>query len=111
MAEPRRQLVSAQTPTVVEALDRAVDAVQNIVGDQIALLKTDVSTATRSAVRTTAMVIAGSVFLLIGWVIALMFANVVLAPRIGVMRSLLALAGTHLVIGAGLFIAARGKAG
>lgn len=108
MAEPRRDLAHpAQTPTVIEALDRAVDAVQNIVADQIALLKTDVTRAGRSAALTVAMLVVGGVFLLIGWLIGMLFAHAALAPRIGPMGSLLLLAGGHLVIGIGLVVAAR----
>lgn len=96
---------------MVESLDRAADAMQNIVTDQIALLKTDTSVAVTSATRRGAMMAAGGALLLVGWIAALLAAQVALAPRIGLLETTLMLAGLNLFLGGVLVLAARNRTG
>jgi len=90
---------SGGSPSVTDSLDRMVDAAQNVVGDQIALLKTDVSAAAASVTRRGALSLVGGMLIAIAWMVGLVALYLFLAPRLGVMNALLALSGLNLVPG------------
>jgi Putative Actinobacterial Holin-X, holin superfamily III len=95
------------TPTVTESLDRVVDAAQNVVGDQIDLLRAEAESAVVGALRSTATMLAGVVLLLIAWAIILAAAYDLLVPRTGSLGGLAILAAANLVPGVALLVTAR----
>jgi hypothetical protein len=94
-------------PSVTESLDRMVDAAQKVVGDEVSLLRADVTWATTHAVQSGAMLLLATALLVIGWVIALMAAFQVMAPRVGTLETLVGLALLNLLGGVLLLVGAR----
>jgi Putative Actinobacterial Holin-X, holin superfamily III len=95
------------TPSVTESLDRMVDAAQKVVGDEVSLLRMEVSAAVSRALRSGAMLFLGTVLLAIGWVIVQMAAFHLLAPRLGTLGTLAALAAVNLLPGIALLMGVR----
>lgn len=94
-------------PTVSESLDRMVDAAQKVVGDEVNLLRAEVSSATIVALKSGAMVMIATAMLAVGWVIAMMAAFQVVAPRIGALATLACLSGLNLAVSVLLLVGAR----
>jgi uncharacterized membrane protein YqjE len=94
-------------PSVIESLDRVVDAAQNVVGDEVNLLRVEVSSAVSTALLGGAMLSVGMALMLVGWVIVLMIIFQMLAPRLGGLGTMVALAALNLVPGIALLVQAR----
>lgn len=94
-------------PTVTESLDRMVDAAQKVVGDEVNLLRAEVSSATIVALQIGGMAMIATAMLAVGWVIAMMAAFQVVAPQIGALATLACLSGLNLVIAVLLLVGAR----
>jgi hypothetical protein len=94
-------------PTVGDSIDRMVDAAQKVVGDEVTLFRAEVSSATTAALQSGATVLLATVMLAVGWVIAMMAAFQVLAPRTGSLAALAGLSGLNLVFGTLLLLRAR----
>jgi uncharacterized membrane protein YqjE len=95
------------TPSVTESLDRMVGAAQKVVGDEVSLLRVEVSSAVSRAVQSGAMLVLGAMLLAIGWAIVQMTAFQILAPRLGTLGTLAALAAVNLLLGIALLVGAR----
>ncbi len=94
-------------PSLTDSLDRMVDAAQKVVGDEVSLLGVELSSALSGALRNSALMLLATVLLAIGWVIALMAAFEILAPRFGALQTLGALAALNLLGGGVLIVGAR----
>jgi hypothetical protein len=94
-------------PSLTESLDHMVDAAQKVVGDEVNLLRVEVSSAASTALHGGAMLLLGTAWLAIGWVVALMAAFQIVAPRLGTLATLGALAALNLVPGIALLAGAR----
>jgi hypothetical protein len=94
-------------PSVTDSLDRVVDAAQHVVVDHIALLRVEASAALASATRRAAPLLIAGVLMVIGWILLLMAAFQIIAPRVGSLGTLALLAGANLVPGLGLVLASR----
>jgi hypothetical protein len=109
-AAPVQFVGHARTPTVTDSLDHMVNAAQNVVGDQIGLLKFEVTTTMTALMmallRAAAMALLGTAMLLIGWVIVLRAALQALEPRIGGVGAVASLVAVNVVLGVGLLMAA-----
>jgi hypothetical protein len=107
---PRLEPSAAErpVPTVTDSLDRVVDAAQDVVVDHIALLRLEASAALTSAVRRGALLLIGGVLIAMAWVLLLLAAFDIMAPRLGSPSSLAILAGANFVPGLGLVLAPRG---
>jgi hypothetical protein len=105
-AAPVQFVGHARTPTVTDSLDHMVNAAQNVVGDQIGLLKFEVTTTMTALLRAAAMALLGTAMLLIGWVIVLRAGLQALEPRIGGVGAVASLVAVNVVLGVGLLMAA-----
>ena len=98
-------------PSVTDSLDRMVDAAQNVVGDQVQLLRVDATAAVTSALQSGALVLGGTALLVVGWIIALMAAFQLLAPHLGTLGTLAVLVALNVLPGIALVVGAwRGAA-
>src|SRR5262249_21011536 len=84
-------------PSLADSFERMVDAAEKVVGDEVDLLGVEVSSVVSEALQSGALLLLGTASLAIGWVIALMAAFQVLAPRLGTLGPLVALAAFNLV--------------
>jgi hypothetical protein len=94
-------------PSLTQSLDRMVDAAQKVVGDEVSLIRADVTSATTDALQSGAMLLVATGLLAIGWAIALMAAFQVLAPQVGALAALGGLALVNLLAGVVLLVGAR----
>lgn len=94
-------------PSLADSFERMVDAAEKVVGDEVDLLGVEVSSVVSEALQSGALLLLGTASLAIGWVIALMAAFQVLAPRLGTLGPLVALAALNLVAGVVLLGVAR----
>ena len=94
-------------PSVTDSLDRMVDAAQKVVADEVNLLGVEVSSGISTAIRSSIMLLLGTVLLAIGWVLILMGAFQALAPRIGGLVAFGLLAVCNLVPGIVLLVVGR----
>src|SRR5262245_25668686 len=102
--EPVR--VDPAVPSVTESLDRMVEAAQNVAGDELKLLRIEAMAAVTSALRSGALGLGGTLFLAIGWIIALMAVFLVLAPRLGTLATLGVLIAANVLPGVALVLSA-----
>jgi len=103
--EPVR--VEPTAPSVTESLDRMVDAAQNVVADEMKLLRVQAITSINTALRSAGMLAAGTLLLGVGWIIALMAVFQGLAPRLGALETLGVLIAANVLPGLALVVAAR----
>lgn len=102
------QRSARERPTIGHAIDRLADAAQGIVADQIAGARLDLQLVGARLLRSAALVLAGTLFLVASWTALTLAAYVLLASsssfasdqRLG----LIALA--HGLLGVGLLLAA-----
>jgi hypothetical protein len=99
--------VQRPVPTVTESFDRMVDAAQKVAGDEVALLRTEVSSAAAAAIQGGGMLLLATTLLEIGWVIAMMAAFQLLAPRLGALATLAGLSGFNVLCGVLFLVGAR----
>ena len=99
-----------EVPSVTESLDRMVDAAQKVVADEVNLLRVEVFSAATAALLSGVLLLLGTALVTIGWVIVLMTLFEVMAPRLGTLGTLAALAGLNLLPGIVLLVRARGGA-
>ena len=99
--------VAAPAPTVADSLDRVVDATQNLVGDQIDLLRAELTSGFRSTARVGAMLVSGAVLVTLSWVALLMAGYAAVVPLLRPELALVLLGAINLVPGLGLLLAAR----
>jgi hypothetical protein len=99
--------VQRPVPTVTESFDRMVDAAQKVAGDEVALLRAEVSSAGSAAVKSGAMLLLATAMLAMGWVIAMMAAFQLLAPRLGALATLASLSGFNVLCGVLFLVGAR----
>jgi Putative Actinobacterial Holin-X, holin superfamily III len=99
--------VQRPVPTVTESLDRMVDAAQKVAGDEVALLRAEVSSAASAAIQSAAVLLLAAAMLAIGWVIAMMAAFQVLAPRLGGLATLAGLSVFNILCGVLFLVGAR----
>ena len=98
--------VQPAVPSVTESLDRMVDAAQNVVGDEMKLLRVEAMSSITWALRRGAMVLGGTLFLGVGWIIALLVGFLVLAPRLGTLPTLGVLIAANALPGVALVLSA-----
>ena len=103
--EPVR--VEPTVPTVSESLDRMVDAAQNVLADEMRLLRVEAITSVNAALRSAALMAAGTLLLGVGWIIALMAVFQMLAPHLGTLETLGTLIAANVLPGLALVLAAR----
>jgi uncharacterized membrane protein YqjE len=94
-------------PSVTDSLDRMVDAAQKVVADEVSLLGVEVSSGISAAFQSSVLLLLGTVFLAIGWVLVLMTAFEAVAPRVGGFAALGLLAACNLVPGIVLLVVGR----
>src|SRR5262245_53812419 len=94
-------------PSVIESLDRMVDAAQSVVGDEVNLLRVEVSSAVSTGLLSAAMLLVVIMLMAIGWVIVLMIAFQMLAPRLGGLGTMVALAALNIVLSIALLVRTR----
>lgn len=104
-------VVERPAPSVTDSLDRVVDAAQNVVADQVELLRVEVASAVTSALHSGAMLCVGTALLALGWVLVLMVGFQLLAPRLGPLGALAVLAAINLIGGTALMAGARRDSG
>lgn len=95
------------TPSVGDALERAVDAAQGLVGDHIKLLQAEAGTALTSRLQRGGAMAAGMTVLILAWVLALATIYAAIVPTVGPLYSLGGLSALNLVLGLGLLMATR----
>src|SRR5262245_18673015 len=103
--EPVR--VEPIVPTVSESLDRMVGAAQEVIADEVKQFRAEATTSINSALRSAALMAAGTLLMGVGWIIVLMAVFQVLAPRIGTLQTLGVLIAANLLPGLVLVLAAR----
>jgi len=94
-------------PSVIGSLDRMVDAAQSVVGDEVNLLRVEVSSAVSTGLLSAAMLLVVIMLMAIGWVIVLMIAFQMLAPRLGGLGTMVALAALNIVLSIALLVRTR----
>ena len=94
-------------PSVTDSLDRMVDAAQKVAADEVSLLGAEVSSGISTAFKSSVLLLLGTVFLAIGWVLVLMTTFEALAPRAGGFAALGLLAVCTLVPGIALLLVGR----
>ena len=94
-------------PSVTDSLDRMVDAAQKVAADEVSLLGAEVSSGISTAFQSSVLLVLGTVFLAIGWVLVLMTTFEALAPRAGGFAALGLLAVCTLVPGIALLLVGR----
>jgi hypothetical protein len=100
--------VQRPVPTVTESLDRMVDAAQKVAGDEVALLRAEASSAASAAIQSGALLLLATAMLAIGWVIAMMAAFQLLAPRLlGTLAALASLSVFNILCGVLFLVVAR----
>src|SRR4029450_1532497 len=104
MARPEPLHPEPTVPSVTDSLDRMVGAAQNVLGDEAKLLRVEVTSALTSALRSAAMALGGTVFLSVGWIIALMAVFQLLVPRLGTLGTLAVLIAANVLPGIGLVL-------
>ena len=107
----RAPLRVVPTPSVGDALERAVDAAQGLVGDHIKLLQAEAGTELASRLHRGAAIAAGVTVLVIAWVLALATIYVAIVPTVGPVYALGGLSALNFVLGLGLLMAARTGSG
>lgn len=95
------------TPRVGDALERAVEAAQGLVGVHIKLLQAEAGTALASRLQQGAAMAAGVTVLVIAWILALATAYAAVVPAIRPLHALAGLAALNLMLGLGLLTATR----
>jgi hypothetical protein len=83
-----------------------VDAAQKVLGDEVKLLRVEAMSSITSALRSGAMALGGTMLLGIGWIIALLAAFLVLAPRFGTLTTLGILIAANVLPGVALVFGA-----
>jgi hypothetical protein len=91
-----------ETPTVTSALDRMVDAAQQVVVDQVRLARLEAQAALTRTARDSAMIAVGGVVLLVAWVFGMVALHGLLIRWLDPAASLGIIAGANAVIGGGL---------
>jgi len=94
-------------PSLTDSLDRMVDAAQKVVGDEVSLLRAELSSVLTGALHSGALLLLGTALLAIGWTVVLMAAFEMLAPRLGALGTLVVLASVNLLGGAILLVVSR----
>jgi len=94
-------------PSVTDSLDRMVDAAQKVAADEVSLLGAEVSSGISTAFQSSVLLLLGTVFLAIGWVLVLMTTFEAVAPRAGGFAALGLLAVCTLVPGIALLLVGR----
>lgn len=98
-------------PTVTDSLDRMVDAAQNnVVGDQVLLLRGGVTSAVGWALQSGGPVLGGTALLVVCWIIALMATFQLLAPDLGTLGTFGVLIALNVLPGIAILVAWRGAA-
>ena len=112
MSRPQALRPAERTaPTVTDSLDRMVDAAQNnVVGDQVLLLRPDVTSAVGSALQSGGLVLGGTALLVVCWIIALMATFQLLAPHLGTLGTFGVLIALNVLPGIAILVAWRGAA-
>lgn len=95
-------LLRDEPPTVASALDRMVDAAQQVVVDQVVLARLDAQAAIASAVRDAAILAFGGILMLFAWVVAMAALHGLLVHRLLPEASLAIIAGGNAAIAATL---------
>ncbi len=95
-------LLRDEPPTVSSALDRMVDAAQQVVVDQVVLARLDAQAALATAVRDASILAFGGILMLFAWVVAMVALHGVLVHRLLPEASLGLIAAGNAVIGATL---------
>lgn len=93
-------LLRDEPPTVASALDRMVDAAQQVVVDQVVLARLDAQAALASAVRDASILAFGGILFLFAWVVAMAALHGLLIHRLLPEASLGIIAGGNAVIAA-----------
>lgn len=101
----------APPPSVGDALERAVDAAQGLVGDHMKLLQAEAGSALASRLQRGTAGAAGVVLLVIGWVLGLAALYTAIVPAVRPLHALAGLSALNLALGLGLLIAARTGSG
>lgn len=98
-------------PTVTSALDRMVDAAQQVVVDQVRLARLEAQSALADTARDSALVGAGAIVLLLAWVFAMIALQTLLVRYLDPAAGYGILAGANAVIGAALVTVGRSRTG
>lgn len=106
------QRSARERPTIEHAIDRLADAAQGIVADQIAGARLDLQLVGARLLRSAALVLAGTLFLVASWTALTLAAYVLLASSFASDQRLGLIALAHGLLGVGLLLAAArvGKA-
>jgi hypothetical protein len=86
-------------PSAVQALELLVDGVQGVVRDQLELARIDAREAVLGSLTGAAAALAGSIFLVTGWVALSLAAYTLLVTRMPPWNGFLVVAGVNLVLG------------
>ncbi len=91
-----------EPPTVTSALDRMVDAAQQVVVDQVRLARLEAQSALTRTARDSAMVLVGGLILLLAWVFGMVALHGLLVRWLEPAASFGIIAGANAVIGGAL---------
>lgn len=91
-----------EAPSLTGALDRMVDAAQNVVVDQVALAKLEAQTVLTRTAKDGAMMGVGGILLLVAWVFGMVALHWLLVRYLVPAASMGVIAGLNAVIGATL---------
>lgn len=92
-----------EPPTVTSALDRMVDAAQQVVVDQVRLARVEAQEALARTARDSVMVAVGGIILLVAWIFGMVALHGLLVRWLDPAASLGIIAGANAVIG-GAFV-------
>lgn len=96
-------------PSVGDALDRAVDAAQALVGDHMRLLHLEAATAVASGLHRAAAILSAGALFTFAWVLALATAYAAVVPAVRPLHALAVLTAINLALGLALLRAARAR--
>jgi putative superfamily III holin-X len=102
-----RPTTAVQEPTVTDAIDRAVDAAQGLVGDEIALARLNVESALTGTVVGAILVVVGACLGMGAWTALLVAAYQYSTAWMPSIESLAAIAGVNAVLALALVLVGR----
>jgi hypothetical protein len=107
MSGATRPIAPVEEPTVADAIDRAVDAAQGLVGDEIALARLNVESALAGTAIGGILVVVGACLALGAWTVLLVAAHQLSIAYVSPITSLAAIAAVNAVLAVALILAGR----
>ncbi len=98
-------------PSAVSAVERAVEAAQRIAVERLELMRLELMEGIAGLLKRTGLLVAAGFIAILGWAGLAAALVVVMAERLPLATAIALVAGTHVLIGIGLGVAATSMTG